>query len=143
MGGAGPPPQAAHGSQEDTPMPKTAALPRHVLVLVLAIVVTAGAAFAEVCMSPYVKRRTAPEKYLYVYSVDADARDHDFLAVVDVDLGSPTYGRLTTTVDLGSAGNEPHHMGFTDDRTKIFAGALLSKRLFVIGGAGAPPTPRV
>jgi selenium-binding protein 1 len=94
-------------------------------------------------MSPYVKRRAAPEKYLYVYSVDADARDHDFLAVVDVDLGSPTYGKLTTTVDLGSAGNEPHHMGFTDDRTKIFAGSLLSKRLFIIDVATDPAKPRI
>ena len=35
-----------------------------------------------------------PEKLLYVYCVDADAKDHDFLAVIDVDLESPKYGQL-------------------------------------------------
>ena len=40
---------------------------------------------AETCMSPFVKRLDRPEKYLYVFCVDADARDNDFLAVIDVD----------------------------------------------------------
>ena len=38
----------------------------------LATLLVAGVALAEVCLSPYVKRRTEPEKYLYVYAVDAD-----------------------------------------------------------------------
>ena len=65
-------------------------------------------ALAEVCLSPYVKQRSGQEKYLYVWSVDADAKDNDFLAVIDVNLVSPTYGKILTTVDLGSKGNEPH-----------------------------------
>lgn len=52
-------------------------------------------------------------------AVDADAKDNDFLAVIDVDLASPNYGKIIHTVDLGSKGNETHHMGFTDDRTHI------------------------
>src|SRR5438132_7122635 len=109
----------------------------------LAVIATAGAAVAEVCLSPWVKRLAGPEKYLYVYAVDADAKDNDFLAVVDVNLASPTYGRVVNTVDLGSAGNEPHHMGFTDDRTKIWAGTLLSKRLFILDTATDPAKPRI
>jgi selenium-binding protein 1 len=109
----------------------------------LAVAVTAGAVLAEPCLSPYVKRLAGPEKYLYVYSVDADAKDNDFLAVIDVNLASPTYGRVLTTVDIGSAGNEPHHMGFTDDRTKIWAGTLLSKRLFILDVASDPAQPRI
>jgi selenium-binding protein 1 len=109
----------------------------------LLVVVTAGVVLAEPCLSPYVKRLTGPEKFLYVYSVDADAKDNDFLAVVDVSLASPTYGRVLTAVDLGSAGNEPHHMGFTDDRTKIWAGTLLSKRLFVIDVGSDPAKPKI
>jgi selenium-binding protein 1 len=101
---------------------------KRVMVLGAFVIVaaTAGAVLAETCLSPYVKPRTTPEKYLYVYAVDADAKDNDFLAVVDVSLASPTFGRVLTTVDVGSAGNEPHHMGFTDDRTRIWAGTLLS-----------------
>lgn len=103
----------------------------------------AASAFAETCLSPYVKRLAAPEKYLYVYAVDADAKDHDFLAVIDVNRASSTYGRVLTRVDLGSAGNEPHHMGFTDDRTKIWAGTLFSKRVFIMDVATDPASPRI
>src|ERR1700740_2763552 len=85
-------------------------------LLILLILGTASA-FAEVCHSPFISYLTKPEKYLYVMAVDADAKDNDFIAVIDVDLASPNYGKIINTVDLGSKGNEPHHMGFTDDRT--------------------------
>jgi selenium-binding protein 1 len=113
------------------------------LAAVVAVLATAGAVLAEPCLSPYVKRLAGPEKFLYVYSVDADARDNDFLAVIDVSLASPTYGKVLTTVDIGSAGNEPHHMGYTDDRTKIWAGTLLSKKLFIFDVATDPAKPRI
>jgi selenium-binding protein 1 len=118
---------------------------RYVLWSVIGLLALAwpGSAFAEPCLSPYVKRLVGPEKYLYVLSVDADAKDNDFLAVIDVNLASATYGLLLTTVDLGSANNEPHHMGFTDDRTKIWAGTLFSKRLFIIDVATDPAKPRI
>jgi methanethiol oxidase len=116
---------------------------RHMLLAFLVVLVGAGSVLAETCLSPYVKRRTEPERVLYVYSVDADAKDNDFLAVIDVSLASPTYGKVLTTVDLGSAGNEPHHMGFTDDRTKIWAGTLLSKKLFIIDVAADPAAPKI
>ena len=46
---------------------------------------------AETCLSPYVKRLDRPEKVLYLFCVDADAKDNDFMAVIDVDPASPTY----------------------------------------------------
>jgi 56kDa selenium binding protein (SBP56). len=45
-------------------------------------------------MSPFVKRLDRPENYLYVFCVDADARDNDFLAVIDVDAESSRYGQV-------------------------------------------------
>src|SRR5262249_13887314 len=78
---------------------------------------TGGPAGGEPCLSPFVKRLDRPEKYLYVFCVDADAKDNDFLIVIDVDRKSPQYGKITYRLDLGSAGNETHHFGFTDDRT--------------------------
>src|SRR5438067_12786749 len=87
---------------------------------------------AETCMSPFVKRLDRPEKYLYVFCVDADAKDHDFLAVIDVDAQSPKYGTVIGRLDLGSAGNETHHFGFTDDRTHIWGCSLFSSRFFII-----------
>src|SRR6516162_6938450 len=98
---------------------------------------------AETCLSPFVKRLDRPEKYLYVFCVDADAKDHDFLAVIDVDSKSPTYGTITYQLDLGTAGNETHHFGFTDDRTHIWGCSLFSSRVFMIDVASNPAQPKL
>jgi selenium-binding protein 1 len=98
---------------------------------------------AETCLSPFVKRLDRPEKFLYVFCVDADAKDHDFLAVIDVDLDSLRYGKMIYQLDLGSAGNETHHFGFTDDRTHIFGCSLFSSRLFLIDVASNPAQPKL
>ncbi|HLN30993.1 MAG TPA: selenium-binding protein SBP56-related protein [Gemmataceae bacterium] len=98
-------------------------------------------ATAETCLSPFVKRLDRPEKILYVFCVDADAKDHDFLAVIDVDLDSPKYGKIIYQLDLGSSGNETHHFGFTDDRTHIWGCSLFSSRVFLIDVASNPAKP--
>jgi len=98
---------------------------------------------AETCLSPFVKRLDRPEKYLYVFCVDADAKDNDFLAVLDVDAKSPKYGAILYQLDLGSKGNETHHFGFTDDRTHIWGCSLFSNRLFVINVADDPTRPKL
>jgi methanethiol oxidase len=98
---------------------------------------------AETCLSPFVKRLDRPEKYLYVFCVDADAKDNDFLAVLDVDAKSAKYGQVLHQLDLGSAGNETHHFGFTDDRTHIWGCSLFSNRLFVINVADDPAKPKL
>ncbi len=100
-------------------------------------------ATAETCLSPYVKRLDRPEKYLYVFCVDADAKDNDFVAVIDVDPDSAKYGTIIHTVDLGTKGNETHHWGYTDDRTKIWAGGLFSSRIWILDVATDPAKPRV
>ena len=98
---------------------------------------------AETCMSPFVKRLDRPEKYLYVFCVDADARDNDFLAVIDVDAESSRYGQVLYQLDLGSAGNETHHFGYTDDRSHIWGCSLFSNRIFVINVSDDPARPKL
>ena len=98
---------------------------------------------AETCLSPFVKRLDRPEKYLYVFCVDADARDNDFLAVIDVDAESARYGKIIYQLDLGSAGNETHHFGYTDDRTHIWGCSLFSNRIFVINVSDDPARPKL
>jgi methanethiol oxidase len=98
---------------------------------------------AETCLSPFVKRLDKLEKYLYVYCVDADAKDNDFLLVLDVDIESPNYGKIRYQLDLGSSGNETHHFGFTDDRTHIWGCSLFSNRIFLIDVATDPAKPRL
>ena len=98
---------------------------------------------AETCLSPFVKRLDRPEKYLYVYCVDAAAKEHDFLAVIDVQKGSPTFSKILHKLDLGSSGNETHHFGFTDDRTHIWGLTLFSNRVFLIDVASDPAKPKL
>src|SRR5262249_33436484 len=98
---------------------------------------------AETCLSPFVKRLDRPEKLLYVFCVDADAKDNDFLLVIDVAEGSPHYGQITYRLDLGTAGNETHHFGYTDDRTHIWGCSLLSSRVFIIDVASDAARPKL
>jgi methanethiol oxidase len=112
-------------------------------VMALVMLVSPATAGAETCLSPFVKRLDRPEKFLYLFCVDADAKDNDFVAVIDVEAGSPTFGRITKTVDLGTKGNETHHWGYTDDRTRIWAGGLLSSRIWILDVATDPANPRI
>lgn len=111
--------------------------------LILCMLLSGGPAEAETCLSPYVQRLDRLEKYLYVYCVDADAKDNDFLAVVDVDGKSPTFKKIIHRLDLGSKGNETHHFGFTDDRTHIWGLTLFSGRIFIIDVATDPARPKL
>lgn len=117
-------------------------LARHVAAFVLVFAV-AGPAAAETCLSPFVKRLDRAERFLYVFCVDADAQDNDFVAVVDVDPASASYSQIIHTVDLGSKGNETHHWGYTDDRTRIWAGGLLSSRIWILDVGTDPAHPRI
>lgn len=112
-------------------------------LVTLLLAATAALAHAETCLSPFVKRLNRPEKYLYVYCVDADQKDNDFLAVVDVDPKSASYKKIVYQLDLGSAGNETHHFGFTDDRTHIWGLTLFSNRIFLIDVASDPARPKI
>jgi selenium-binding protein 1 len=98
---------------------------------------------AETCLSPFVKRIGRPEKYLYVFCVDADAKDNDFFLVLDVDKKSGKYGTILHKLDLGCAGNETHHFGFTDDRTHIWGCSLFSNKIFIINVADNPAKPKL
>src|SRR5205823_5440777 len=72
------------------------------------------------------------ESLLYVWTSDADAKQPDFLTVVDADPKSPGYGKIITTVPTGSTvDNEAHHFGYTVNADRIFAGGLVSNRLFI------------
>src|SRR5260370_17385405 len=110
---------------------------------VLAFLRVVRAVKAEPCLAPFVKRLDRMEKILYVFCVDADAKDHDFLAVIDVEPGSANYSKITYQLDLGSAGNETHHFGFTDDRTHIWGCSLFSSRVFIIDVASEPAKPKL
>jgi methanethiol oxidase len=113
------------------------------LLAALGVLPAPAPAPAETCLSPFVKRLDRPEKYLYVFCVDADAKDNDFMIVVDVDRKSAKFGKIIHKLDLGSSGNETHHFGFTDDRTHIWGCSLVSNRIFIINVADDPARPKL
>src|SRR5262245_14047172 len=69
------------------------------------------------------------EKFLFVWAGDQARKSADFLAVVDFDETSASYGKVITTVPLpapGATGNEPHHVGLSRDGRVLACGGLLS-----------------
>ena len=53
--------------------------------------------------------KVGDSRYLYLWAGDADKKDTDFLAIVDVDPGSPTYATIVATVPAGAIATQPHH----------------------------------
>jgi selenium-binding protein 1 len=67
--------------------------------------------------SPRMAMEAPAERLAYVAAIDANAAlkqpgGHDALAVVDLDRGSPTYGKIATTCELPTIGDELHHSGW-------------------------------
>jgi hypothetical protein len=74
-------------------------------------------------------KRNQKETVLYVWGSDQAHVAPDFLAVIDFDEDSWTYGKVVTTVPLpppGNTGNEPHHCHLTADKRVLACGGLLS-----------------
>ena len=66
---------------------------------------------------------------LYVWASDQARVAPDFLAVIDFDSKSPSYGQVLRTVPLpppGNVGNEPHHCHTSADQNVLACGGLLS-----------------
>ena len=63
------------------------------------------------CASP-ASPGDSPARILYVWAGDKDEKDSDFLAVVDVDPKSPTYGDVLSTTPVGMGGSLPHHLEY-------------------------------
>jgi len=114
-----------------------------------ATLILAGAAFAaqadETCNSPYIaKLIKGQEDFVYVWTlgVEGVGDGSDKLVTVDVNPKSKRYGKVVHTVSTG-ARVEAHHMGFTDDRRRIWAGGLADNRIWVFDIATDPAKPRI
>jgi methanethiol oxidase len=128
-------------------MARTRIVLRAITVLALAAG-TAAAATAQTLwtddQSPFIQHDPDQrETLLYIWTRDATGDAEDFIAVVDVDPASPTYGTIIGTAPAGSTGNEAHHFGYTADRSRIFAGGMFSNRVFIYDVATDPRAPRL
>jgi len=69
------------------------------------------------------------ENTLLVWAGDQDHQAPDFVAVVDFDPRSSSYGKVLRTVPLSGTSavrNEPHHVGLSSDGKTLALGGLLS-----------------
>jgi len=93
--------------------------------------------------SPFVKGLGPGERetILYVWVRDGDHQDSDFLAVVDVDPASDSYGQITATVPTNSPANEAHHFGYNVNADRIFGAGMFSNKLFIYDVGTDPHNP--
>lgn len=73
--------------------------------------------------------RSQPAKTLYVWAGDQARVAPDFLAVIDFDEESKTYGKVIRTVPVpppGNVSNEAHHCHLSADKKVLGCGGLLS-----------------
>lgn len=83
------------------------------------------------------------ESLLYVWSSAVRETDPDFVAVIDANPQSATYGTVIATAPTSAPANEAHHFGYTVNADRIFAGGLFSNRLFIYDVKSDPKHPKL
>ncbi|HTH75297.1 MAG TPA: selenium-binding family protein [Trinickia sp.] len=101
---------------------------------------------------------TAPKETLaYVASFDPTRRIPDELAVVDIDPGSPDYGKIVERIAMPNTGDELHHFGWNacsshlcpnaphphSERRYLIVPGLRSSRIHVLDTKPDPRRPRI
>jgi len=79
---------------------------------------------------------------LYVWAWDKDRVESDFLAVVDVDEASPTFGDIVNTLPVGVVGFAHHTEHQMTDPTRLFANSFSAGKSFVFD-LTEPAEPRI
>jgi methanethiol oxidase len=99
----------------------------------------------ETCNSPYMaKLIKGQEDFVHVWTLGVEGWGDgaDKLVTIDANPASKTYGKVVHSVSVGGRG-EAHHMGFTDDRRYLWAGALESNKIHVFDVGANPAKPRL
>lgn len=110
--------------------------------LALALAAPISASADETCASPYMKKITGQEDFVYVWTLGAEGigDEQDKLVTVDANPKSLQYGKVVNTLSVGGR-NEAHHSDFTDDRLYLWAGGLDTSKIFVFDVHSDPAKP--
>ncbi|OQE27629.1 hypothetical protein PENSTE_c004G05520 [Penicillium steckii] len=73
---------------------------------------------------PFTPSNIKPKKIGYFWTGSADKFHKDFLATYSLD--DDTFGTLLWVTDVPTSGNDPHHLGPSQDGKTIWGGGLLS-----------------
>jgi hypothetical protein len=105
---------------------------RFTLVLALAICPGVLPMRAPAQQQEQVQQPKAAGHYLFAWTGDTEHKGNDFLAVIDADPASPTYGRLVTTVATDQRTRQIHHTEYVMPASGIiFANDHLAGRTFI------------
>lgn len=115
------------------------------LGLTLGMLVQIPSTYAdEASCSPFTPLVKGQEDFVYVWTLGMKGLgdESDKLVTVDVNPKSKKYGKVIAKLSVGGRG-EAHHMGFTDDRKYMWAGALDSNKIFIFDVATNPAKPKL
>src|SRR6185503_2228538 len=110
-----------------------------------ALTLSGPASADETCNSPYISKLIkGQEDFVYVWTLGVEGLGDgsDKLVTVDVNPKSKSYGKVIAQASVGTRG-EAHHMGFTDDRRRIWAGGLAGSDIYVFDIATDPAKPKL
>ena len=98
----------------------------------------------ETCVSPYMKKLTGREDFMYVWTlgVAGVGDEQDKLVTIDLRPDSKTHGKVINALSVGGR-NEAHHSGYTDDRKFLWAGGLDSSNIFIFDVHTDPAKPKL
>jgi selenium-binding protein 1 len=98
----------------------------------------------ETCASPYMKKITGQEDYVYVWTlgVEGVGDEQDKLVTIDTHPKSEKFGKVISTLSVGGR-NEAHHSDFTDDRQFLWAGGLDTSKIFIFDVRSEPGKPKL
>jgi 56kDa selenium binding protein (SBP56) len=81
--------------------------------------------------------------YLFVWAGDAAHQSTDFLAVIDANPSSPSYGRIVSSLPVGAASTMPHHTEYEFPQgNMLFANGWVAGRTFIFD-LSQPLKPRI
>jgi hypothetical protein len=81
--------------------------------------------------------------YLFVWAGDEARQSSDFLAVIDVNTSSATYGRIVNTLPVGITGSMPHHFEYEFPQGNLlFADGWVAGHTFIFD-LSQPLRPRI
>src|SRR5271157_3832148 len=102
-------------------------MPRFLIVLALVLCTLPCATQTQAQPTP------ASGHYLFAWTGDLDHKGNDFLAVIDADPASPSYGHLMTTLPTDQQTMQIHHTEYTMPASAmLFANDHLAGRTFVL-----------
>lgn len=105
-------------------------LTRSLSIIILAINLT-GCAENRPETNP-VEPAHSGSSYAFVWAADPDSTDSDFLAVLDVNEGSSTFGKVLATVPVGVSGMAHHTEHRMPEGNRLLANSFAAGQTFVL-----------